>query len=93
MTKVEPVNSWITLEPIQAEDKVGSLVVVTKDEGYKRGKVTALPYELDSKVKYIRVGNVVVYDVHGSVTVRIGDGNVTLVKANEILCVLREDEK
>lgn len=88
---VEPVNSWVLVEPLETTDKVGSLYVVTKTESYKQGKIVALPYSLDEKVQHLRIGNVIVYDSLGAVTVRLGQGTATLVKTVEILCVVRED--
>lgn len=87
---IDPVNSWVAVDPLEKSDKVGSLIVVQKNDSYRRGKVTALPYELDPKVQHLRIGNVIIYDSLGSIEIGLGETKITLVKTVEIVAVVRE---
>lgn len=89
---IDPVNTWVLVEPVETTDKVGGLFVVQKNESYRRGKILALPYELDPKVQHLRTGNVIIYDSLGSIEVGLGDSKATLVKAVEIVAVVRDSE-
>lgn len=90
---VDPVNQWIVVTPKAESDKIGSLVIVRHGESpYRRGRIDAISSELPKECQHLRVGNEIVYDSLGAIGVQLDDKKVILVKAKEIVAVLRSDD-
>ena len=88
MFELKPMNKYVWVEPITAENKVGSLYVVSHSNSYQLGKIRAAA-DCD-ETKGLFPGCTVLYDSLGAVTHRVGNQSITTVKALNIVGVVSE---
>jgi co-chaperonin GroES (HSP10) len=89
MFELKPMNKYVWLDPITAENKVGSLYVVSHSQNsYQLGKVRAVA-DCD-EAKGITIGSTVLYDTLGAVNHRVGTQSITTVKVMNIVGVVAD---
>lgn len=87
MYELKPMNKYVWLEPITAENKVGSLYVVSHSQNsFQLGTVRAFA-ECD-ETKGLTRGATVLYDSLGAQSHRVGNQSITTVKAVNILGIV-----
>lgn len=83
------MNKYVWIEPITAENKVGSLFVVNHSQNsYQLGVIMAVAD--CAETEGLRTGSTVLYDTLGSVVHRVGKQSITTVKAANILGVIED---
>ncbi len=91
MFALQPMNKYVWLEPITAENKVGSLYVVSHSQNsYQLGKVR--DFAVCDETSGLSRGATVLYDALGAVAHRVGNQTITTVKALNILGIVIESE-
>jgi len=91
MYELKPMNKYVWLEPITAENKVGSLFVVSHSQNsYQLGKIRAVS-DCD-ETKGLEPGSIVLYDSLGAFAHRLGTQSITTVKAVNILGIVSDGE-
>lgn len=89
MFELKPMNKYVWIDPITAENKVGSLFIVSHSQNsYQLGKIRAVS-ECD-ETKGLVPGSVVLYDSLGAQSHRLGNQSVTTVKAVNIVGIVSE---
>ena len=91
MFELKPMNKYVWLDPITAENKVGSLYVVSHSQNsYQLGKIRDIS-DCD-ETSGLKPGMTVLYDALGAVNHRVGQQTITTVKAVNIVGVVSEVE-
>ncbi len=89
MYDLQPMNKHVWIEPITAENKVGSLYVVSHSQNsYQLGRIKAFA-ECD-ETRGLSEGDVVLYDSLGAYSHRLGNQSLTTVKALNIVAIVVE---
>ena len=89
MFELKPLNKYVWIDPITAENKVGSLYIVSHSQNsYQLGKVLAFS-ECDES-KGLSVGDTVLYDALGATAHRLGKQSLTTVPVKNILAIVSE---
>lgn len=90
MYRLRPQNKYVWIEPITAENKIGSLYVVSHSQNsYLLGKIKAFSH--CDETKDLKEGDLVLYDSIGAVGHRLGTQTLTTVKAVNILAVVENE--
>lgn len=97
MVELKPMNKYIVIKPMAADEKVGGGILYAPgnalERQHKTGTVVAIA--ACEEAGDLKVGDVVLYDSIGSVEHRIGNQMFTTVKVLNVLAVVRnkpEDE-
>ena len=87
MFELKPMNKYVWIDPITAENKVGEIFIVSHSQNsYQLGKIRAVA-ECD-ETKGLVPGSVVLYDSLGAMSHRVGNQSMTTVKAMNIVGIV-----
>jgi co-chaperonin GroES (HSP10) len=93
MFELKPTNKWIVIDPLKEDEKVGSLglIIAPGNALQKQHKMARVVAKDDcDEARAFNVGDMVLYDVIGSVETRIGNTVFTVVKASNVMSVVKE---
>lgn len=89
MFELKPMNKYVWIDPITAENKVGTLFIVSHSQNsYQLGRIRAVS-ECD-ETKGLFPGCIVLYDSLGAQAHRVGNQSMTTVKAVNIVGIVVE---
>ena len=87
--QIVPKNKWIVIQPKEDAGKIGSIILVGAANGsYKTATVVAVPYPSIDEANYA-AGDTVVYDSLGTVEFRSGGETFYMIKAVNVMGVLK----
>lgn len=92
MFELNPTNKWVVIDPLKEDEKVGSLgiIIAPSNALQKQHKLARVVAKDDcEEAKKFEVGDLVFYDVIGSVEGRVGNKGFTIVKALNIMAVVK----
>ena len=84
MFELKPMNKWVVIDPLKEDEKVGELglIIAPGNALAKQHRMARVIAKDDcDESKGFWVGDMVLYDVIGSVETRIGNKIFTVVKA------------
>lgn len=89
MFDLKPTNKWVVIDPVKEDERVGKegLIIAPGNalqKQHKMARIVALE-EGSDEAKSFRIGDLVFYDVIGSVEGRVGNQGFTMIKAASIL--------
>lgn len=94
MFKHEPKNDWIVISPLKESERVGeSQIIIAPDNALQKQHGMARIIAKDEsgeKCKGLNVGDLIFYDKIGEVQGRVGNQGFTVVKALNVITVVRE---
>lgn len=90
MFTLKPTNKWIVIDPIKEDEKIGSGLLIAPDNRREKQHRMARIVAKDEcdEAKLFQVGDLVFYDVIGSVEGRVGNKGFTMVKAINVMSVV-----
>lgn len=98
MFQHEPKNDWLVIEPLKENEKVGKEGIIIApgnalEKQHGMARIVAKD-EDGEKCKRLNVGDIVFYDKIGQVEGRVGNQGFVVVKALNVLTVVRSiDDK
>lgn len=96
MFELVPTNKWVVIAPIKQDERVGKEgILVAPDNARQKQHAAARIVAKDDcdEAKSFDVGDMVFYDVIGQVEGRVGNQGFVMVKALNIMAVVkRKDE-
>jgi co-chaperonin GroES (HSP10) len=96
MFELKPANKWVVIDPVKEDERVGKegLIIAPGNALQKQHKMARVIAKDDSdEAKHFKVGDLVFYDVIGSVEGRVGNQGFTMVRALNIMAVVCEKKQ
>lgn len=93
MFELKPTNKWVIIDPVKEDERVGKegIIIAPGNALQKQHRLAKIVAKDDcEEAKKFEVGDLVLYDVIGSVDVRIGNQMFTTVKALNVMSVVKE---
>jgi co-chaperonin GroES (HSP10) len=93
MFELKPANKWVVIDPVKEDERVGKegLIIAPGNALQKQHKMARIVAKDDcDEAKNFKVGDMVFYDVIGSVEGRVGNQGFTMVRALNIMAVVAE---
>lgn len=88
--KVKPLGDRVLIEPMSAEEKTSSGIIIpetAKEKPQKGTVVAAGPGTGDEKME-VKKGDVVIYGKYSGTELNIGDKDYIIMKQSEILAIV-----
>ena len=100
MSKIQPVNDYILIEPEKAEEKTASGIFIpdTADkEKPQKAKVVAVgPGKLGKDGKReelsVKAGDVILYSKYGPTEVKLGKDEYFFIQESDVIAIIKEAE-
>ncbi len=90
---IDPRGEWVVVKPVEATKNINGLWVPDSvQQAYSVAEVVAVPTHDHKETFDLHIGDHVIYDRVGSVSVRIGSETVIMLKGREILGKLVSQE-
>ena len=87
MSKIQPVNDYILIEPEKAKEKTESGIYLSDSgEGEKpqQGKVVSV----GPGVKNVNVGDIIVYSKYGPTVVKVDDDENFFIQDSDVIAII-----
>lgn len=91
--ELKPTNKWVVIDPLKEDERVGEagIIIAPSNALQKQHRMARVIAKDDcEEAKKFDTGDLVIYDVIGSVETRIGNQMFTLVSARNIMTVVTE---
>ena len=91
MSKIHPLADRVVLQQLDAEETTASGLILPDSAKEKpaEGKIVAV----GTKVKEVKVGDIVLYSKYGPTEVKIDGKDLLVLKEEEIMAILEKDKK
>lgn len=88
--KVKPLGDRVLIEPLKADEKTASGLIIpdTAKEKPQKGTVVAAGPGTDDEKMEVKVGDVVIYGKYSGTELTIDDTDYIIMKQSEILAIV-----
>ena len=91
MTKIQPINSKLLIEPIEYSNKIGNLTIPKDKDDKKRpeqGKIIAMAKDIEKDIE-IKVGDIVLFDKYNADIYKIDEKEHMILSVSDVHAIVK----